>query len=107
MYQRSIFRIDYKTQKRTNPTLTFYRADVSDTTDSIEFMRNRNGSTAQVITDTISTDWVIKAQSTQGISYRSANTGMITDNAGSPSTLNTAQYYLRFHYVVDARLGIV
>jgi len=96
------FSLIFKSVKRTVPAMTFY-APTSSTPGLFFVYVGRAGGPINPVLATFATFWVVANQGFQSIVIVGISLVAITSIAYDPAN----QGYYEFHYVADARLGIV
>ena len=100
----SVFGVEYQTIKRTNPALEIRTPGSGGAADSV-FVGIRAGATTLASNNvSLSTFWTALNANTKSFAYYS-NSATSTQSAASGATNFSG--FLEFHYIADARLGIV
>jgi hypothetical protein len=96
------FGVQYKIQKRTPPTFTFY--STVGTVNNVS--RNVSVPNVGIVTDDlVSSRWSKVSAGYAGVSYRYNSATALT--TGGAATALDQEIYISFHYEADCRLGII
>ena len=102
---RCTWGIDYKTEKRAAATVTTYLPD--GTSGRIRILYRQGGASTDLDSDVVSTIYSIRDSSTKRISYTPLNSAVFDTYTPTFGANGFRTYEGVFHYVADARLGIV
>ena len=102
---RCTWGIEYKTEKRATPTVTIYSP--AGTSDRLQLLYRAGAASIDVVTDTVSSTYTARDSSTKRISYTTANSAVFDTYTPTFGANGFRTYEGVFHYVADARLGIV
>lgn len=106
-FQNTGFSLNYKSSKRAAPNISFY-APAAGTLDSVTAFLYNNGNTTTSSADAVfATYFTAVGSGNRSTSYSVNSTLNLPFIAGGFASAAEGAGWLTFHYVIDARLGIV
>jgi hypothetical protein len=97
------FGLQFKTKKRTAPTVTIY--SVNGTIDTVQLNTYDAGAQTGTQQGTITLGWTQFSDGDSGVNFQSiSTTAFATAGAG---TSETREVVIQYHYVADCRLGVI
>ena len=101
------FEVVFRTPLRTaSYNVTLY-SDASGDAGKLSFHGYYNGTSKGPVEATLASSWAQVGKSTKSVGYYGVGASLLSNTVGSATTWYPMQTWITFHYVCDARLGIV